>query len=92
MIQLSSKNDDSSLCYDVIIASKILKIDKFDDFRVISIITVVYIYTYVGMPAVSLRFVTLGSDVSRIHHPSAIGLGTSHHGVTDQRDKIKGGK
>ena len=40
MIQLSSKNDDSSLCYDVIIASKILKIDKFDDFRVISIITV----------------------------------------------------
>ena len=31
MMQLSSKNDDSSLCYDVIII-KILKIDKFGDF------------------------------------------------------------
>ena len=30
---ISSKNDDSSLCYDVIIAhQKILKIDKFGDF------------------------------------------------------------
>ena len=31
MMQLSSKNDDSSLCYDVIIII-ILKIDKFGDF------------------------------------------------------------
>ena len=31
MLQLSSKNGDSSLCYDVIII-KILKIDKFGDF------------------------------------------------------------
>ena len=27
-----TKNDDSSLCYDVSIRIKILKIDKFDDF------------------------------------------------------------
>ena len=32
MMQLSSKNDDSSLCYDVIITIKFLKIDKFGDF------------------------------------------------------------
>ena len=33
MMQLSSKNDDSSLCYDVIIThQKILKIDKFGVF------------------------------------------------------------
>ena len=32
MMQLSSKNDDSSLCYDVIIMHQILKIDKFGDF------------------------------------------------------------
>ena len=32
MMQLSSKNNDSSLCYDVIIAHQILKIDKFGDF------------------------------------------------------------
>ena len=34
MAQLSSKNDDSSLCYDVIITphTKIKKIDKFSDF------------------------------------------------------------
>ena len=32
MIQLSSKNDDSSLCYDVIITHQILKIDKFGVF------------------------------------------------------------
>ena len=33
MIQLSSKNDHSSLCYDVIIThQKKLKIDKFGDF------------------------------------------------------------
>ena len=34
MIQLSSKKDDLSLCYDVIIMNpkKVLKIDKFDDF------------------------------------------------------------
>ena len=33
MMQLSSKNDDSSLCYDVIIThQKISKIDKFGDF------------------------------------------------------------
>ena len=32
MMQLSSKNDDSSLCYDVIITHQILKIDKFGDF------------------------------------------------------------
>ena len=31
-MQLSSKNDDSSLCYDVIITHQILKIDKFCDF------------------------------------------------------------
>ena len=30
-MQLSSKNDDSSLCYDVIITHQNLKIDKFDD-------------------------------------------------------------
>ena len=32
MMQLSPKNDDSSLCYDVIITHQILKIDKFGDF------------------------------------------------------------
>ena len=33
MIQLSSKNDESSLCYDVIIARiKNFQIDKFGDF------------------------------------------------------------
>ena len=32
MMQLSSKNDDSSLCYDVIIINQNLKIDKFGDF------------------------------------------------------------
>ena len=32
MMQLSSKNDDSSLCYDAIITHQNLKIDKFDDF------------------------------------------------------------
>ena len=32
MAQLSSKNDDSSPCYDVIITHQILKIDKFGDF------------------------------------------------------------
>ena len=32
MMQLSSKNDDSSLCYDVIITYKNYKIDKFGDF------------------------------------------------------------
>ena len=32
MIQLSSKNDESSLCYDVIITHQNLKIDKFGDF------------------------------------------------------------
>ena len=31
MMQLSSKNDDSSLCYDVTLRIKILKIDKFGD-------------------------------------------------------------
>ena len=31
MIQLSSKNDDSSLCYDVIV-TQFLKMDKFGDF------------------------------------------------------------
>ena len=30
MMQLSSKNDDSSLCYDVIITHQNLKIDEFD--------------------------------------------------------------
>ena len=32
MMQSSSKNDDSALCYDVIINHHILKIDKFGDF------------------------------------------------------------
>ena len=32
MIQLSSKNDESSLCYDVIITHQNLKIDKFGHF------------------------------------------------------------
>ena len=32
MMQLSSKNDDSSLCYDVIITHQNFKIDKFGDF------------------------------------------------------------
>ena len=32
MMQLSSKNDDSSLCYDVIITHQIIKIDKFGHF------------------------------------------------------------
>ena len=32
MMQLTPKNDDSSLCYDVIITHQILKIDKFGDF------------------------------------------------------------
>ena len=32
MIQLSSKNDDSSFCYDVIYTHQNLKIDKFDYF------------------------------------------------------------
>ena len=32
MMQLSSKNDDSSLCYDVIITHQKFKIDKFGDF------------------------------------------------------------
>ena len=31
-MQQSSKNDDSSLCYDVIITIKNFKIDKFGDF------------------------------------------------------------
>ena len=33
MMQLSSKNDDSALCYDVNITHQNLKIDKFDDFK-----------------------------------------------------------
>ena len=32
MMHLSLKNDDSSLCYDVIITHQNWKIDKFDDF------------------------------------------------------------
>ena len=32
MMQLLSKNDDSSLCYDVIITHQKFKIDKFGDF------------------------------------------------------------
>ena len=32
MLQLSSKNDHSSLCYDVIITHQKYKIDKFGDF------------------------------------------------------------
>ena len=32
MIQLSFKNDDTSLCYDVFITHQILKIKKFGDF------------------------------------------------------------
>ena len=32
MLQLSSKNDDSSLCYAVITRIKNFKIDKFGDF------------------------------------------------------------
>ena len=32
MMQLSSKNDDSSLCYDVTITLQNFKIDKFGDF------------------------------------------------------------
>ena len=32
MMQLSSKNDDSSLCYDVIITHQNFKKDKFGDF------------------------------------------------------------
>ena len=32
MMQLSLKNDDSSLCYDVIITHQNFKIDKFVDF------------------------------------------------------------
>ena len=32
MMQLSSKNDNSSLCYDVIITHQNFKIDKFGDF------------------------------------------------------------
>ena len=32
MMQLSSNNDDSSLCYDVINTHQILKFDKFGDF------------------------------------------------------------
>ena len=32
MMQLSPKNDDSSLCYDVIITHQILKIVKFGVF------------------------------------------------------------
>ena len=40
-MQLSSKNDDSSLCYDVIIThQKILKLINLVIFRTISIITV----------------------------------------------------
>ena len=32
MMKLSSKNDDSSLCYDVIITHQNFKIDKLCDF------------------------------------------------------------
>ena len=32
MMQLSSKNDDSSLCHESSLLIKILKIDKFGDF------------------------------------------------------------
>ena len=32
MMQLSSKNDDSSLCYDVFITQQNFKIDNFGDF------------------------------------------------------------
>ena len=32
MIKLSSKSDDSSLCYDAIITHQNFKIDKFGDF------------------------------------------------------------
>ena len=32
MMQLSSKNDDSSLCHDVIITHQNFKIDNFADF------------------------------------------------------------
>ena len=38
MMQLSSKNDDSSLCYDVIITHQ--KLTNFENFRAISIIAV----------------------------------------------------
>ena len=39
-MRLSSKNNDPSLCYDVIITHQNLKIDKFDDFCALSIIVV----------------------------------------------------
>ena len=45
MMQLSSKNDDSSLCYDVIIThQKFLKLINLVIFRAISIITVGQMY------------------------------------------------
>ena len=48
MMQLSSKNDDSSLCYDVIIThQKIFKLTNLVIFRAISIITVGH--AYLGM-------------------------------------------
>ena len=47
------------------------------------------LYNYVGVPAVPTGFVTPGLEVSWIHHPSAIGSGTSHHRVTVQRTKLR---
>ena len=38
MMQLSPKNDDSSLCYDVIITHQILKLTNLVIIRVISIL------------------------------------------------------
>ena len=58
---LSSKKDDSSLCYDIIIIHKILKIDYFDDFRAISIITGGQTYLVI-FPC--LRFAAGGHKVS----------------------------
>ena len=46
MMRLSSKNDDSSLCYDVIITHQNFYIDKFCDFRVISILKLRWTYFF----------------------------------------------
>ena len=51
MMQLSSKNDDSSLCYDVIIThQKNLKIENLAIFRAISNITVGQTYFEMSSP------------------------------------------
>ena len=50
MRKLSSKNDNSSLCHDVIITHQNFKIDKFSDFSCDTYITVGQMYLEILSP------------------------------------------